>query len=247
MQGPSHLMISWFFADASRLDSADDRRIVGWSGLAPDVDVLAYGAALLWYGLDKDLAFENVWTVVHHRYTHGLAFVLLTGVVAWLLAARSTVPPRGGEAAVGSLAAPRAVRVALLSMFASALHIFFDIVGGGPTWPVYPLWPLNDFAWTASWSWPLSEWPNTVILFCCLAFTMLYAKFGGRSAVELFGDGAGRWFVAVVRQGSDQPAAPAGTRDTAAHRRIPLRLIIWVLVVLVTIAVLAPLGFRLDR
>jgi hypothetical protein len=84
-------------------------------------------------------------------------------------------------------------------------------------------------------------------LFCCLAFTMLYAKFGGRSAVELFGNTADRWFVAVLRQGSDQPAAPAETRDTAGRRRIPIRLIIWVLVVLVTIALLAPLGFRLDR
>ena len=34
------------------------------------------------------LAFENVWQVVHHRYTHNLTFVLLSGAVAWLLATR---------------------------------------------------------------------------------------------------------------------------------------------------------------
>jgi len=245
MQGPSHLMISWFFADASRLDSANERRIVAWSGLAPDIDVLAYGGAILWYGLDKDLAFENVWKVVHHRYTHGLTFVLLTGIVAWLLASRFAMS-RGGAGAAESAAGARAWRVALLAMLASALHNFCDIVGGGPTWPVYPLWPLSDFGWTASWSWPLSEWPNTVILFSCLAATMLYAKFGARSPVELFGSGADRWFAGVVQQGSDRPGAAARPDEAAARTRVPLRLIIWVLVVLVTIAVLAPLGFRPD-
>jgi len=207
--------------------------------------VLAYGGAILWYGLDKDLAFENVWKVVHHRYTHGLTFVLLTGIVAWLLASRFA-KSRGGAGAAESAAGARAWRVALLAMLASALHNFCDIVGGGPTWPVYPLWPLSDFGWTASWSWPLSEWPNTVILFSCLAATMLYAKFGARSPVELFGSNADRWFAGVIQQGSDRPGAAARPDAAAARRRVPLRLIIWVLVVLVTIAVLAPLGFRPD-
>ena len=235
-------MISWFFADASRLDSANDRRIVAWSGLAPDIDVLAYGGAILWYGLDKDLAFENVWKVVHHYYTHGLAFVLLTGIVAWLLASRSGLFRRSALGAVDA----RAARVMLLSMLASGLHNFCDIVGGGPDWPVYPLWPLSDFGWTASWSWPLSEWPNTVILFSCLVATMLYAKFAGRSPVELFGLRADRWFAGVVQQGSDRPGMASASGGTPGRRRVPLRLIIWVVVVLVTVAVLAPLGFRPD-
>ena len=241
MQGPSHLMLSWFFADASRLDSANERRIVAWSGLAPDIDVFAYIGAILWYGLDKDLAFENVWQVVHHRYTHNLSFVLLTGIVAWLLAARFA-PSRGSAGAANSATGARAWRVALLAMLASALHNFCDIVGGGPTWPIYPLWPLSDFGWTASWSWPLSEWPNTLILFSCLAATMLYAKFASRSPVELFGRRADRWFANVVQRGSDRSAATAG--EATVRTRVPLRLIIWVLVTLVTIAVLAPLGFR---
>ena len=244
MQGPSHLMISWFFADASRLDSANERRIVAWSGLAPDIDVLAYGGAILWYGLDKDLAFEKVWKVVHHRYTHGLAFMLLTGIVAWLLATRFASSRGGGSNPAESAAEARAWRVALLAMLASALHNFCDIVGGGPTWPVYPLWPLSDFGWTASWSWPLSEWPNTVILFSCLAATMLYAKFGARSPVELFGSRVDRWFVGVVQQGSDRSGAAAAAGDAATRRPGRLRLVIWVLVILVTVAVLAPLGFR---
>lgn len=243
MQGPSHLMISWFFADANRLDSANDRRIVAWSGLAPDIDVLAYIGAILWYGMDKDLAYENVWKVVHHRYTHGLTFVLLTGIVAWLIATRFAMF-HGSTGAAKSAAGARAWRVALLAMLASTLHNFCDIIGGGADWPVYPLWPLSDFGWTANWSWPLSAWPNTVILFACLAATMFYAKFAGRSPMELFGGRADRWFACVVQQGSDHPGAAAKSGEPAARRRVSLRLIIWILVVLVTIAVLAPLGFR---
>ena len=79
--------------------------------------MVAYIVAIVYYGFDQEKAFENVWQVVHHRYTHGLAFVLLTGVAAWLLSSRS-------------------MRVAALAMLASAIHNFCDLVGGGPTWPI---------------------------------------------------------------------------------------------------------------
>jgi hypothetical protein len=132
----------------------------------------------------------------------------------------------------------------MLAMLASGLHNFCDIVGGGSTWPIYPLWPLSDFGWTADWSWTLSEWPNTVILFSCLAATLLYAKFAARSPVELFGGRADRWFAGVVQQGSDKSAGDDSSNEATARGRVPLRLIIWVLVILVTIAVFAPLGFK---
>jgi hypothetical protein len=89
---------------------------VALSGLAPDVDVLAYLGGILYFGLDQGLAFEHVWQVVHHRYTHGLGFVLLTGVVAFVVASRGTT--RGGSAY------RRAAGVAVLSMMASLVHVF---------------------------------------------------------------------------------------------------------------------------
>ena len=220
MQGPSHLLVSWFYAEASDIDSPRDRRIVAWAGLAPDIDVLAYVAALVYYRLDQDAAFENVWRVVHHRYTHGLAFVLLTGVVAWMLAS-----DRGSR-----------WRVAMFAMLAGALHNFLDIVAGGPTWPVYPLWPLSELPWSASWSWTIGEWPNIVILAVCLAGAFAYARIAGRSPVECFGNRADAWFVRVVRQGSS---------GSSQRRGGATRWIIWIVVTLVVVAVLAPLGFRL--
>lgn len=223
MQGPSHLVLSWCFAESAGLRTARDRAIVAWAGLAPDGDVLAYIGALLYYRLDQGLAFENVWQVVHHRYTHGLGFVLLTGIAAYALASRAG--GRKGRAGI-----------ALLAMLASAIHNFFDIVGGGPTWPIYPLWPLSAAPWSASWSWTIGEWPNIVILIACLGGTLLYARLAGRSPFECFGARADRWLVGVVRQERAAAQGDAGW----------LRWIIWGALLLATIAILAPLGFQIS-
>jgi membrane-bound metal-dependent hydrolase YbcI (DUF457 family) len=207
-------MLSWYFAESAGVASARDRRVVAWSGLAPDVEVLAYAGAIVWYGFDKDKAFENVWQVAHRHYTHGIAFVLLTGIVAWWLAS----PGRARA------------RVAVLAMFAPAIHNFCDLVGGGAAWPVYLLWPLSEFRWSAAWSWDIGDWPNLAILFGGLAAMFLYAKYAGRSPMECFGARADAWFTSVVRQ----QRAPA--RDASR-----VRWIIWAVLLLVVAAVVAPL------
>lgn len=214
-------MLSWYLAEGAGVRSPRDRRIVAWSGFAPDIDVLAYIGAIAWYGFDKDLAFENVWQVVHHRYTHGLLFVLLTGAVAWWLATDG----------------PARLRVALFAMLACTIHNFLDVVAGGPTWPIYPYWPLTDAPWGVPWSWTIGEWPNLVVLFACLAGILLYARAMGRSPVECFGDRADAWLVAVARQERNAAASPAAGRT---------RWIVWAVLALVVIAVLAPLGFRIG-
>ena len=216
MQGPSHLALSWFLADASGLERARERRIVAWAGFAPDVDVVAYIGAIVWYHGDKDLAYENVWKVVHHVYTHNFAFALAVGALSWWLA-------RGD--------ARERLRVAVFALLACALHNFLDLAGGGPSWHIYPLWPVSGFAWSVPWSWTIGEWPNIVVLIACLAGTLAYARVAGRSPLECFGDRADRWLVAVVRQGS-----------VSSSPR--LRLAIWLTLAIVVIAILAPLGFN---
>lgn len=221
MQGPSHLALSWFLADASGLERPRERRIVAWAGFAPDIDVLAYLGAIAWYRGDKDLAFENVWKVIHHVYTHNAAFVMAVGAVAWWLAqgdARSRF------------------RLAGFAMLACALHNFLDLVGGGPTWSIYPLVPVSGFAWSVPWSWTIGEWPNIVVLVACLAGTLAYARAAGRSPLECFGDRADRWLVAVVRQGSVRSSGSGRTRW-----------LIWATVLVATVAILAPLGFNPFR
>ncbi len=239
MQGPSHLIISWFAAEAAGLKSPRDRRIVALSGLAPDIDVLAYLGGIVYFGFDKELAFEHVWQVVHHRYTHGLGFVLLTGFIAFMVASRGTRP--------GEPAYRKAGGVAVLSMTMSMVHVFCDVVGGGPTWPVYPLWPVSDFSWAVNWSWTLADWPNTVILFSCLAGMMLYAKLSGCSPMESINYNLDRWFLTIIQHGSSispDDARSAELHSATSRKMMRIRVFIYLFLVLLIIAVLAPLGFQ---
>jgi hypothetical protein len=116
-------------------------------------------------------------------------------------------------------------------MLACALHNFLDLAGGGPTWHIYPLWPVADFGWSVPWSWTIGEWPNIAVLAACLLGTLAYARVAGRSPLECFGDRADRWLVTVVRHGAVRSSGRA-------------RWVIWAAVVVATVAILAPLGFN---
>jgi membrane-bound metal-dependent hydrolase YbcI (DUF457 family) len=220
-------MVSWYFAEAADVAAPRDRRIVAWAGFLPDIDVLAYLGALVYYRFDKELAFENVWKEVHHKYTHNLAFVLLTGAVAWWLAS-------AGNSA-------HKARIAILAMTACGLHNFLDVVGAGPTWPIYPLWPLQGPAWHATWSWTIGDWQNITIFVGLTVGMFAYARVRGRSPVECFGDRADAWFTRIVREGSDAK----GSGESRPNPR--LRWIIWAVLLLGAVAVLAPLGFNPFR
>ena len=226
MHGPSHLLLGWFMGEAGGLTRPRHRRLVAWAGFAPDLDVLAYVGAIVWFG-DRDRAFGEVWRVVHHRYTHGLGFVLLVGIVTWLLARRDN-----------DTAAAR--RVGWLSVGAGVVHLFGDLVAGGADWPLYPYWPVSDLAWIQSASFSLAQWPNTVILSLLLMAMIVYPRHTGRSPMEAFHYGLDRRFVAITRQ------PLFGHRDSATAGGGYTRWVVYGLLLLVILAILAPLGFRLD-
>ena len=135
-------------------------------------------------------------------------------------------------------------------MLVSAIHVFCDVVAVGSTWSVFPLWPLSDFAWTVGWSWTLAEWPNSVILFACLAGTMLHARVAGHSPMESINYGFERWFVRIIEHGSDSPPEASRVSETRAlgmRKAVRVRILVYVLLIMLAIAILAPLGFQLDQ
>lgn len=225
MHGPSHLLLGWFIGEGGGLERPRHRRLVAWAGFAPDLDVLAYLGAIVWFGFDKDRAFGEVWRVIHHRYTHGLGFILLVGIIMYLLARRD-----GGAGA--------ARRVGCLSVVAGVVHLFGDLVAGGAEWPIYPYWPLSDLAWSQASSYSLAQWPNTVILAGLLVAMIAYPRYTGRSPMEVFHYGLDRGFVAICHQpllGGDVTLNSGRTRW-----------LIYGLLLLVVLAILAPLGFSLE-
>ncbi|MGE0484035.1 MAG: hypothetical protein AB7Q81_07835 [Gammaproteobacteria bacterium] len=83
MQGPAHVGLGWLLGAHQR--ERRNRRIVGLAGLAPDIDIVVYPLAWLAYGFDLDHAYA-LYAGVHHRYTHGVVFMLVTALLGWRLA-----------------------------------------------------------------------------------------------------------------------------------------------------------------
>ena len=203
MQAPSHLIIGWFIGEACGLRTPRLRRIVALAGLASDLDVLAYIGAFFYFGLDIDRAFLFAHQAVHHHYTHGLGFVFLAGLVAWLY-----VLARGPGLADGLAAPPQrgssAAKAGFLAAVAVTVHIFCDLIGSGSDWPIYPLWPLSNLCWGLSWSWTLGEWPNVVIMYLLLAAGLFYGRRAGHSFLESINYRMDRWMVGILQTGTDK-------------------------------------------
>ena len=236
MQGPAHLVLSWFVGEAAGLKTPKGRRIVALSGLAPDIDAVAYPAAYFYFGFDLDRAYSDVWQVVHHRYTHGVGFVLLTGIIAWWIAGRRPAK-RADSVSALTAAQDSATKVAALAMLTSMLHVSFDLIAAGPGWPVYPLWPLMDTAWGMPWSWNVSDWPNITITIGCLVAMLIYAKVAGYSVAESISYRLDNWMTRIIQTGSDA----GGVATESSRRARTLRIVIFASLILVTIAIVTPL------
>jgi len=164
MTGLSHGIISWFIGQGAGEDLRD-RRLVAWLGVAPDFDSITYA-----WGAIRSWSIEegyNLYVATHHKYTHGIVMIL---------------------AAIGICAAfgRRRLRTSLLAAFAVIVHLAGDIIGSGPEFPIYPLWPARNWCWTVSWSVPVQEWPNLLLGFLLLVGAFLYARYAGRSPLEMF-------------------------------------------------------------
>ncbi len=182
MQGTVHLALGWLLGDGAGLETRRDRRIVGLAGLVPDIDVLVYPLAYLVFLGDMDKAF-NVYAQVHHRYTHGVLFALLCAMSAWRLASED-----------------KRMRVAALTLLAVFLHIVGDVIASGSNWPVYPLAPLSDLAWTVTWSWNASDWRNISLSVLAILMMLWYSRVKGYSMLECFSYRADDWMTKVMRR-----------------------------------------------
>ncbi len=200
MHFAQHLMISWFLGEDSGLKDIRERRVVTFAGLLPDIDIVFYIAGFVYSGFNIRTGYE--WhKAYHHRFTHGLGFVLLTGIAAFLICKFYLKLP--------SLA--RSLGIAFLSLVASVLHVLCDAIASGPMWPTYPLWPLDGYAWYVEWSWTLADWPNILCVLVLLYHARGYGILAGRTAVEAFSPRLDAWLVWVLRgaEPEEKPSAPA--------------------------------------
>jgi len=117
----------------------------------------------------------------HHVLTHGaLSAVLLCGVVTFF--------------------ARNKLAVFLLGLAAFHLHLVCDLLGSGPGWPLYYLWPFSRAETYWSGQWDLASWQNTLIGLVTTLLVLACAKPFGRTIVELFSVKYDADVVKVVRK-----------------------------------------------
>lgn len=127
------------------------------------------------------LAGEEAYGKWHHVLTHGIVSALAISTVLAVFAKK--------RLAVFGLA---------LAMF--HLHLFCDLLGSGPGWPIYYLWPmsLTELSWSGQWN--LASWQNSVIGLSATLAVLACALPLGRTALELFSLKVDAKVVATLRK-----------------------------------------------
>lgn len=116
----------------------------------------------------------------HHVLTHGLVAATVCAVLFGALAKRR-------------------LAVAALSFAAFHLHLFCDLAGSGPGWPITYLAPFirTETMWSGQWN--LASWQNSVIGLGATLAVLACALFFGRTLVELISVKADSKVVATLR------------------------------------------------
>jgi hypothetical protein len=127
------------------------------------------------------LGGQDLYGQWHHVLTHGFLSALVIS---------------GGLA----LAARRKLAVFALSLAAFHLHLFCDLLGSGPGWPLFYFWPVNRTQWFWDGQWDLASWQNGLIGLSATLAVLACALPFGRTAVELFSLKVDAKVVATLRK-----------------------------------------------
>ncbi len=127
------------------------------------------------------LAGEEAYGKWHHVLTHGIvSAVLLSAVLA--------------------ACAKRKLAVFGLAFAAFHLHLLCDLLGSGPGWPLYYLWPFSRVETSWSGQWNLASWQNSLIGLAATLSVLACAVPFKRTMVELFSLTADAQVVATIRR-----------------------------------------------
>lgn len=132
------------------------------------------------------LGGQDLYGQWHHVLTHGLLSALAISTALALLAKRKWA-------------------VFGLALAAFHLHLFCDLVGSGPGWPLYYFWPFSRDQQFWSGQWDLASWQNGVIGLGATVAVLACALPLGRTAVELFSLKTDAKVVAALRKRFGNP------------------------------------------
>jgi hypothetical protein len=116
----------------------------------------------------------------HHRLTHGAIAAVLTVVLCSTLSQQRFKTP-------------------LLGAITFHLHLLCDLVGSGPGWAIWYLWPFRMDEWYWAGQWDLGSWQNGLIGMIATALCLLGAVWWRRTIVEVFSVRADQRVTAALR------------------------------------------------
>ena len=178
----THFFMGWIVAASVPSLTKQERAMVTWAGVAPDLDGMGIIAERLTQNSVHPL---NWWSDYHHVLGHNMGFAIATTVVVIIFARRK-------------------FGTALLAFFSFHLHLIADLAGArgpdGDQWPIPYLLPFSN-QWQLTWSgqWALNAWPNFVITTTLIVVTIVLARRRGFSPLEMFSQKCDLAFVATLR------------------------------------------------
>ena len=162
------------------------------AGVAPDIDGLGAPVELLTANGSRPLLWFSQF---HHSLCHNLAFGLLLGISALLLARRR-------------------LRTGPLVLASFHLHLLCDLAGSrgpdGYQWPIPYLQPFShacDLTWSGQW--PLNAWPNVLLTLVLVLATLYLARQRGHSPLEIVSSKADAALVTTLRSRIGNPRPDA--------------------------------------
>ena len=183
----THLLISWSVANTCEAGKRD-RLFITISGVIPDIDGLGIVTGISARYHEHAL---QLWSKFHHTFGHTLLFCIIILLPIALYAKRKFL-------------------VLFLALLNFHLHLFCDLIGSrGPDnyqWPIPYLWPFSDtlqLTWEGQWA--LNAWPNFLITFCAIVFTVYLAWKQGFSFIEYISKKADQALVTVLRNRFGEP------------------------------------------
>ena len=188
MSPVTHYLSGWVLANSDALGRRD-RALVTLSVVVPDVDGLGIIAEVL----TRNSSHPLLWFSRYHHSLHNLAFAVVIGLLAFVLAEQRW-------------------KTAALCLLGVQLHLFEDLLGSrgpdGDQWPIPYLAPFSsrvNLTWHGQWA--LNAWPNFVITLALLGLTFYLAWRRGYSPLEMISRRADREYIDALRRRFPQAAA----------------------------------------
>jgi hypothetical protein len=169
MQVPIHIMSGWCVANCFTL-TARERMFCMVAASAQDLD--GVGVVM---GVESD-AYQNY----HHLVCHNLAFIVIVAIVLTILSRHR-------------------LKVLLLYLVLGHLHLLMDYFGSGPGWGIAYWFPFSRRAYKTHLAWEFFSWQNLAMAAALLLWTLLIAKWQGRTPVETITPDLDRRFVSRLR------------------------------------------------